>query len=1138
MGSEQPSSIRTSVRKRVATDGDWSAVPTSPKEFLEVQITTTTDGLGAVEGAIADAGGGVSASFSDTIIANVPAGKISGIASRDDVLLVGENVKPREHVPPENISEGVEITRADELHDEGITGTDTTIAVLDSAFDTSNEKYADQIVGEIGPSGYFSASGAHGDLVTEIVSDMAPDANIIVGTVFGQSILTTMNTLEQDFPEVDAATMSVGYYPQFRIDGLDPISQRIAQFTEDNRLFTTSAGNESGVKNAWQWDSSSNQAVKLPQLDGSVWHGMFTDTAGNSKMEFDSRLSEPERLPIGTPLSTSELDGMNDSDTVGWLAIHWDEEWAVDDARYEARLYESENDSIPVQDSLTVQPWEELVPEAQWFDDGDDHVWVEIQKVDADDDHYFDVWTWGDLQVDYYFDPSTEAPLYANDRCIGIPATSQDEETLSIAAVQAVDVETTGLAFEKSKGDLKGYSSQGPTQDGRQGIDLAGPAHVSTLARGPVEDVFGFNGTSAAAPHVGGGVALMGDLEGVTLDEIKTSMMATGTGIPDGDVGAPPNKKIGDGYLDVYAAAQETTGDYDVSVENSVDVPDRTVIIDDPDIGEFEFTVSAIGRRSPGDTITVNVSAIPTAEYQLELWDRELNTVDTSSVLTGNATTTFTAPSEPGSYAIAAMQDGDAQAMVPVVVEAYSVEITSAPSTIDTQETLTVQADLTTIDGSEAINDVMLGVMSADSDTGASTSMTEVDTTNDIYEGSVSNLDADEYDMGVVVQGEDQVNINIEGVTVEENFTSEEELEDSDTDISDVFSDNANEAIGFSDVADLTVEVAAGDELAQQWSVSRPDRPQFSTAEVGTEVAYLAGLDNSVEARWRDSGDQKWSVSRGGELSDSSPVLSHGMVLIGSGGGTFYGLDQSDGTSQFTVDAGSAVTSTAAVMNDMAFFGANDGNVHAVDLTSASGSTAPMWSTNVGGPIYSALAAGSGMVFVTTNDGDIVGLNAGDGSEAWRINEGAEFGASSPVYWNGGVYVAGTAVYHLDPGTGAQVWSSVSGGTVGASPTVDNGVVYHGDADGTFVAFNDEKNGTAMWFEQFSTGIATKPALTADRVLVGTLDGKLRVVDRTTGSRIASKDLGDTIRSGPVVDNGQVYVGTEGGTVFVLETIP
>ena len=51
----------------------------------------------------------------------------------------------------------------------------------------------------------------------------------------------------------------------------------------------------------------------------------------------------------------------------------------------------------------------------------------------------------------------------------------------------------------------EGFSSRGPTKDGRRKPDMAAPDGVSTQSFGPLN----FFGTSAAAPHVVGAVALL-----------------------------------------------------------------------------------------------------------------------------------------------------------------------------------------------------------------------------------------------------------------------------------------------------------------------------------------------------------------------------------------------------------------------------------------------------------------------------------------------------------------------------------------------------------------------------------------------------------------------------------------------------
>jgi subtilisin family serine protease len=58
------------------------------------------------------------------------------------------------------------------------------------------------------------------------------------------------------------------------------------------------------------------------------------------------------------------------------------------------------------------------------------------------------------------------------------------------------------VAFDSQQ--VEGYSSRGPTSDGRAKPDVAGPDKVSTATYGGE-----FPGTSAATPHVAGAAALI-----------------------------------------------------------------------------------------------------------------------------------------------------------------------------------------------------------------------------------------------------------------------------------------------------------------------------------------------------------------------------------------------------------------------------------------------------------------------------------------------------------------------------------------------------------------------------------------------------------------------------------------------------
>jgi outer membrane protein assembly factor BamB len=226
---------------------------------------------------------------------------------------------------------------------------------------------------------------------------------------------------------------------------------------------------------------------------------------------------------------------------------------------------------------------------------------------------------------------------------------------------------------------------------------------------------------------------------------------------------------------------------------------------------------------------------------------------------------------------------------------------------------------------------------------------------------------------------------------------------------------------------------------------------------------FVAGLQKDFYALSRDDGTSGGrALDRGNKagLSDSSAAIwtepSQPVAFFGSGQGDLYAVDTDDRTAHWSgqdiPNVGSAITSTPAVANGTVFAGTNDGRVLAWDADTAN----QTWETSVDGPVYSELAADSGLVYVTTKNGTLHVLNASNGDEEWKESSFAEFGASSPTLANGNVYVVADEGYVFDAAaTKSQLDSTTGfGGTAGSDPVVSDGSIYTGSADGQLYAYN------------------------------------------------------------------------------------
>lgn len=137
------------------------------------------------------------------------------------------------------------------------------------------------------------------------------------------------------------------------------------------------------------------------------------------------------------------------------------------------------------------------------------------------------------------------------------------------------------------------------------------------------------------------------------------------------------------------AAAGAVADGYNVTVTDAIDGPTRTVSMDDT-----EFTVSAVARRTPGEDVTVTVTAPPGTGYDLYLYDADRE-IQAAQRLTGTGQATFeTDALAPGTYVVAVYRRGEFHDVFPVVVAGHGVRV-SVPEGTVTDRTVRVPVTVT-----------------------------------------------------------------------------------------------------------------------------------------------------------------------------------------------------------------------------------------------------------------------------------------------------------------------------------------------------------------------------------------------------------------------------------------------------------
>ncbi len=221
----------------------------------------------------------------------------------------------------------------------------------------------------------------------------------------------------------------------------------------------------------------------------------------------------------------------------------------------------------------------------------------------------------------------------------------------------------------------------------------------------------------------------------------------------------------------------------------------------------------------------------------------------------------------------------------------------------------------------------------------------------------------------------------------------------------------------------------------------------------------------------------------------------------------------------FTLDSRARVTAT----------GTNGATLWQVDLTPASDRADD---ASGGG-----LAAGEGLVFVTTGFGELVALNPASGAVAWRQKFDAA-PAGAPAVSGGRVYLTARdgSAWAVAASDGKIEWTLPgtpgAGVTSGTSPAVDGRQVIFPFSSGLMVSV-DKSSGQALW-TGFASGerqgrayasvrdVTGDPVIAGGTVYAGTSSGRTVAINADTGRTIWS--TGEGAVSPPLVVGGSVFV--------------
>jgi len=262
-----------------------------------------------------------------------------------------------------------------------------------------------------------------------------------------------------------------------------------------------------------------------------------------------------------------------------------------------------------------------------------------------------------------------------------------------------------------------------------------------------------------------------------------------------------------------------------------------------------------------------------------------------------------------------------------------------------------------------------------------------------------------------------------------------------------------------------------------------------------------------------------WAFKTGGRVF-SSPVVSEGVVYVGSDDHFMYAIDAATGHEIWKFQTGANVRSTPAVAGGSAYVLSLDGNLYALDAHSGK----VQWKFASSGESRLSAPGLYGLV----PSGEVM-------PDPW------DFFLSSPAVWDGKVYFGSGDhhVYALDARTGRLVWKFQAADVVHSSPAIVDGVLYIGCWDGGLYALN-AVIGRLIWKfasgtdpSHFMQGIPGSAAVANGVVVFGSRDNYIYALDSKTGKQLWRRgNDGSWVIASPAVQNGVVYITTSDSMRF------
>lgn len=335
---------------------------------------------------------------------------------------------------------------------------------------------------------------------------------------------------------------------------------------------------------------------------------------------------------------------------------------------------------------------------------------------------------------------------------------------------------------------------------------------------------------------------------------------------------------------------------------------------------------------------------------------------------------------------------------------------------------------------------------------------------------------------------------------------------------------------------DFYLPVTIGDSLKEKWETDVNGGLANSSITVYDSCIFINDLSGWVTCL------NMYTGKRIGQLKDkgavfSSPLIENNILVFpvtlndeNYSYINFYNYKTGESISQKKVDD-KILTEFIKDKNEF-IFNTLHGKVYKYNFNGIK-----VWDVDTKASAHCSPAMNDNVIVFGNDKGEVIALNAYNGSQIYRIKIGSMFTGGVSIS-DSMIFIGDNAgyIYALELLSGNIKWKIDTGSEIISTPVFNSKTLFIGNLGGKLYAVNKE-NGKLIWESDISGVINATPLLTNNFLIVPNLDGELDFVEPQTGSIKKRFMLPSHARLSPLYFRNTLFIGYDNGVIGAYEII-